>query len=259
MFYNAANINNIVANNNIANDDEIYFDQLTNIPNPDHTNGRLNPALYKACKLRNWDKVRTLATRRIGIDFLDYDGDSALSWAASNNAPDDIIDALIIAGLNINGQCRTRGQTPMHWALCYASMDSAQRLLSHGCDLSVVNKHGDSPLHLAAPLRNVQLVVSMVKHGANIQMKNAASQTPLDLLLDESVQDKESQHIVAFLSSLPTFIHFLAGGNKFIVSTSTTTTQLPPVSKLFLNEPGLLRHIWKFLANIPKDNNSENR
>jgi ankyrin repeat protein len=78
-------------------------------------------------------------------------------------ARDAIIKMLLASGANPNcctkpgvetdsfmRDCRTKGETPLHWAAAFGSEETIQMLLDAGAQIDAQDMHGDSPLGWAS-------------------------------------------------------------------------------------------------------------
>ncbi|KIW18057.1 hypothetical protein PV08_02344 [Exophiala spinifera] len=107
-------------------------------------------ALHLAVRLRSTEEValvRVLLESEPDLDLRDQDGDTPLHLAASY-ATVDSIELLLKAGAKVNIQ-NNRGKTPLHRAVERGSLRVTQLLLDHHADPTTVDGQGQSSLALS--------------------------------------------------------------------------------------------------------------
>ena len=57
--------------------------------------------------------------------------------------------------------------------------DVARLLLEHGADVTALTNYGETPLHTAAKWKTVEVIRVLIEHGADVGAKNNRSSTPL--------------------------------------------------------------------------------
>ena len=84
-----------------------------------------------------------------------------LHLALANRAPEKAIELLINAGVDVNAK-NSLGETPLHVAVEWSSIEAAQLLLAHGANVNARNNEGKTPLHEAP----AEMVPLLKKYGA---------------------------------------------------------------------------------------------
>ncbi|CAN0452264.1 unnamed protein product, partial [Ascophyllum nodosum] len=86
----------------------------------------------------------------------------------SPNNTVDVIDFLVNeAGADVNGR-NDRGDTLLHEAVLWDSLEATVAVLRHGADVEAVNEKGETPLHIAAGFGKQSVFEALAEAGANI-------------------------------------------------------------------------------------------
>jgi ankyrin repeat protein len=71
------------------------------------------------------------------------------------------------------------GTTALHWAVHYADLEAAKRLIADRAPLDQVNRYGLAPLHVAAAEGNAQFVKLLLDAGASVNLPGRNGETAL--------------------------------------------------------------------------------
>ena len=80
----------------------------------------------------------------------------------------------------------SEGNTPLHYACKYDSVDIVKYLVDCGCNQNTVNKNGDSPLHMAC---RSSLEVTKLLTNYDVNLKNADGYTTLHIACESKKRD----------------------------------------------------------------------
>ena len=133
-------------------------------------------ACYKGGRL---DNIKRLLELGADIQQLDYDGWSALHFAARDSSP-EIIEYLLSLGMTVNMTDKS-GQTPLMCA-CYkgGGLDNIKRLLELGADIQQLEfNDGWSALHFASRDSSPEIIEYLLSLGMTVNMTDKSGQTPL--------------------------------------------------------------------------------
>ena len=88
----------------------------------------------------NMEGVRRLVNVGVDLNEQDHDGNTPLTWAASNSYI-QIIKLLVDAGADLNIR-NNKGQTPLIIAAAYASIEAIVLLIDGGADWNIIDNDG---------------------------------------------------------------------------------------------------------------------
>ena len=133
-------------------------------------------ACYKGGRL---DNIKRLFELGADIQQLDYDGWSALHFAARDSSP-EIIEYLLSLGMTVNMTDKS-GQTPLMCACLEGGrLDNIERLLELGADIQQLEFNaGWSALHIAARISSPEIIEYLLSLGMTVNMTSKTGQTPL--------------------------------------------------------------------------------
>ena len=99
---------------------------------------------------------------------------------ASPNNTADVIDFLVNeAGADVDAR-NDHGDTLLHEAVLWDSLEATVALLRHGADVEAVNEKGDTPLFIAAGFGKQSVFEALAEAGANIHHRNSRGLSVLD-------------------------------------------------------------------------------
>ena len=99
----------------------------------------------------------------------------------SPNNTDDVIDFLVNeAGADVKAR-NDHGDTLLHEAVLWDSLEAAVTLLRHGADVEAVNDKGDIPLLVATGFGKQSVFETLAEAGANIHHRNSCGLSLLDM------------------------------------------------------------------------------
>ena len=86
------------------------------------------------------------------------------------------VRTLLNAGADVNGRLSMTGDTALHWAAYYGSIDIIKLLLEKGADVNAVNGARETPLNSAARGNHADIIKFLISKGANVDSAIAASE-----------------------------------------------------------------------------------
>ena len=98
--------------------------------------------------------------------------------AASRAQDSETVQALLLDGVNVNGQ-QADGATALHWAAYRDDLNLASLLIKAGADLNKANELGATPLFLAADNGSADMVKLLLESGANPNVPLQGGESPL--------------------------------------------------------------------------------
>ena len=118
------------------------------------------------------------------LDIRDDKGNTPLHVAASHWFPDELVNQLLAAKVNIHAK-NSFGETAVHilaktWSEDrYPSLKPVQMLLTAGAEINDKNAHGYSLLHSATFVNNEEIIRFLLNHGADPNATDVVGATSL--------------------------------------------------------------------------------
>lgn len=143
------------------------------------------PLLIIATKYGNTDIVELLISKRVNIDDVDRDDNTALLMAIRRDNL-DIVKILLEKGANVNAQ-NTNKEIPIIIALKSINSRESPKiitvLINNGANVNYVSRdERKTPLHLASKIWYLADVVdALLEHGADVNAQTVNEETPLYL------------------------------------------------------------------------------
>jgi ankyrin repeat protein len=110
------------------------------------------------------DVVLFLIQQNAALDVIDQYGNNAL-WAACYAENSECIDALILAGVDINHRNSASGATALIYAASSGRETVVEQLLAAGADLDIKTHDDFTALDLASTRKILKLLSKFVKSG----------------------------------------------------------------------------------------------
>lgn len=150
----------------------------------------VNTAIYYSPWVEWKDALEALFSRGVGVDEVNYDGETSLHLAC-HNGRQDVAEFLIMSGAKVNKLGRD-GDAPLHLVcrkpkyLCSIDRPQlAQFLISKGANLNLKGKGEETPLHIACQYtgnaRWTQIVGLLLEKGARGDVSDCTGSTPLHI------------------------------------------------------------------------------
>ncbi|KAG2460994.1 caskin-2-like [Polypterus senegalus] len=117
--------------------------------------------------------------KRLNINYQDFDGFSALHFAALTGTT-DLISLLLEAKATVDIK-DSNGIRPLHYASWQGMADKVLMLLRAGASVNMASQDGQIPLHLAAQYGHYEVSEMLLQHQSNPCILNKVQKTPLDL------------------------------------------------------------------------------
>lgn len=131
-----------------------------------------------AASLGNVEVMEFLLAGGVDKNERDAEGNSALMWVVSADGSEDLMEALVDHGANVNLQ-NYRGETALYTA-CARGLEKVEFLLENGADVRIADLDGATPLHAAAAsLGDASLIALLVRYGASVNAGDDEGDTPL--------------------------------------------------------------------------------
>ena len=128
--------------------------------------------LVEAVKNRDGAAARALVSERVDVNEPQADGATPLHWAVHW---DDLetADVLLAAGARVDA-ANDYGVVPLALASTNGSLAMVERLLGAGADPNAPDEHGATPLMFAARTGRVDVVGALLARGADVDARDAA-------------------------------------------------------------------------------------
>lgn len=88
---------------------------------------------------------------------------------------------LVDTGMDLTSLRSEDNESLLHYLYFSRKIDSAEFLLSIGCDVNLVDNDGDTPLHLALSMDNWAVGELYLQHGAKLYMRNKKGESAASL------------------------------------------------------------------------------
>ncbi|MBP5284314.1 MAG: ankyrin repeat domain-containing protein, partial [Treponema sp.] len=163
------------------------------------TDGSGNTPLHYAAEWKLDSSILRLVEKGAKINAVNSNGESALFSAVKGNSP-ATINTLVRAGIETDVRSNLArdhlGNTPLHYAVRWNSLDAAQTLLSMGMEVDAQNLSGKTALSDACRSSKKDMAILLMKNRADI---NAADATGRTVLMDSISSNNE--YMVSLLLS----------------------------------------------------------
>lgn len=104
-----------------------------------------------------FNKVKTLLSNKLNIDYASVEGKTAMHFAALNSK-DKVIKELVAGGGNVNFQDFVEGNTPLHDAINSRCVHCVKELINFPVDYQLTNFKGETVLQLAERLQDRDII-----------------------------------------------------------------------------------------------------
>jgi len=94
---------------------------------------------------------------------------------------------LLIKGFDRNKK-DDLGQTPLHRAVNYESVEIIELLIMEGADVNAINNDGESPMFMVSSY-DIRIIKLLLEYGADPNIKNDVGRTILDEVYEGNVTD----------------------------------------------------------------------
>jgi len=98
------------------------------------------------------------------------------------------VQDLIERGADVRAK-DNRGETPLHFASWYNSIEIAKFLIERGADVRAKNNGGRTPLHWASKRNHIEIAKLLLDAGSDVEAKNNNGETPLHWVKSYEMQD----------------------------------------------------------------------
>lgn len=148
------------------------------------TDGSGNTPLHYACEWKLDDAVLSLIQKGANVNALNANGESALFAAVKADSPSTInilVENGIVTDTRSNLTRDHLGNTPLHYAVKWNSLEAAQSVILLGFDVNSQNLSGKTALSDCCRSNKRDMAVLLINNGANV---NAADVTGRTVLID---------------------------------------------------------------------------
>lgn len=149
--------------------------------------------LVGACVRHHWTDLLSLLLD-LGHSAISIAGGLTAINLAAELGHEDIVEHLLLSGVDPDTRDRDNGYTPLISAAITKHMDVMRKLLQHSANPSLQAWNGDTALHLISTYGDVQMAAELLNSGANIEARRGQSLTPL-----HDAAARGSEAMVSFL------------------------------------------------------------
>ena len=137
--------------------------------------------------------TRHLKRNPSAVNAVSRKGLPALHLAVMMNYP-RIVERFLQCGANVRLTNRAEkvaeiGDTPLHLAASFGSLEIARLLIARGADVNASTQQNLTPLHDAVAARDEEMVRLLLENGAKADVKTSSGKTPLDLARGDKQDD----------------------------------------------------------------------
>ena len=136
-------------------------------------------ALMLACMKENKDAINVLLNTGADPNIANTDGDTCLHYAVDEDCSKDVLEAILIPGVNVNA-INKNNRTALMLACEKGNKDAINVLLNSGSDSNIADADGDTCLHYA--VRNdccIEVLQVIISHSADVNAANISNVTAL--------------------------------------------------------------------------------
>ncbi len=164
------------------------------------TDGSGNTPLHYAAEWKLNEALSGLIQKGANVNAVNANGESALFSAVKADSP-STIDILVENGIITDTRSNlTRdhlGNTPLHYAVKWNSLQAAQKIISLGFDVNSMNLSGKTALSDCCRSNKRDMAILLISYGANV---NATDVTGRTVLID-AIQSGSEQMIALLLAN----------------------------------------------------------
>lgn len=144
--------------------------------------GSGNTPLHYAAEWNLKDALSSLIQKGANVNAVNSNGESALFSAVKADSP-EIIQLLVENGIITDTRSNlTRdhlGNTPLHYAVKWNSLNAAQSIISLGFDVNSQNLSGKTALSDSARSGKIEMTQLLIQFGANVNSADISGKTAL--------------------------------------------------------------------------------
>jgi len=145
--------------------------------------------LHFAASLGNIDIVNHLLDNNLSNkNCRDKDGNTPLMWVVASDGSEELMEALIDHGADINAQ-NFVGETALYLASSRGLLEKVELLLENGARTQIANLDGATPLHVACAGGYEEVVSLLIQYGAFLNAGDDEEDTPLHWAVREGHKD----------------------------------------------------------------------
>lgn len=179
------------------------------------SDGSGNSPLHYACEWKLDEAVSALIQKGANVNAVNANGESALFAAVKADSP-STINILVENGIITDTRSSlTRdhlGNTPLHYAVKWNSLQAAQSVISLGFDVNSQNLSGKTALSDCCRSDKKQMAVLLIQNGANV---NSTDVTGRSVLVDAIQSGNEEMVSLLLEKGANPLIQEMNGRNSF--------------------------------------------
>ena len=146
-------------------------------------------AVLLACAYGQDSKTRVLLDAGADPNIANTHGNTCLHYAADDDCPKDVLQAIIAHGADVNAQ-NQMNQTALLLACEKGDTDIITILLNAGADPNIADMHGNTCLHHAVNRYcSKDLLQALINQNADVNATNQTNQTALLLACEQGNRD----------------------------------------------------------------------
>lgn len=179
------------------------------------SDGSGNSPLHYACEWKLDEAVSALIQKGANVNAVNANGESALFAAVKADSPSTInilVENGIITDTRSNLTRDHLGNTPLHYAVKWNSLQAAQSVISLGFDVNSQNLSGKTALSDCCRSDKKQMAVLLIQNGANV---NSTDVTGRSVLVDAIQSGNEEMVNLLLEKGANPLIQEMNGRNSF--------------------------------------------
>lgn len=179
------------------------------------SDGSGNTPLHYACEWKLDEAASALIQKGANVNAVNANGESALFAAVKADSPSTIstlVENGIITDTRSNLTRDHLGNTPLHYAVKWNSLQAAQSVISLGFDVNSQNLSGKTALSDSCRSGKTKMVILLIGNGANV---NATDVTGRSALVDSIQSGNEEMVKLMLENGANPLIQEMNGRNAF--------------------------------------------